>query len=50
MLINYGRSNALYAHRILRTLRDLVTGGASATVLENRLQDALKRIDDLTPG
>lgn len=43
MLINYGLSYVLYPRRILRTLRNLFTGQASATVLENRLQDALKR-------
>lgn len=43
MLINYGLSYALYPRRILRTLRNLITGQSSATVLENRLQDALKR-------
>ncbi len=43
MLINYTLGYVLYPRRILRTMRNLVTGQASATVLENRLQNALKR-------
>ena len=43
MLLNYTLSYALYPSRIVRTVRNLFTGSASATVLENRLQDALNR-------
>ena len=43
MLINYTLSYVLYPKRIIRTVRNLFDGGSSATVLENRLQDALKR-------
>lgn len=43
MLLNYALGYVLYPRRILRTLRNLITGQASATVLENRLQDALKQ-------
>jgi len=50
MLINYSLSYVLYPRRIVRTLRNLVTGRASATVLENRLQDALKRSRASAPG
>ncbi len=50
MLLNYALGYVLYPRRILRTLRNLVSGQASATVLENRLQDALKRTRASTPG
>ena len=43
MLMNYGLSYLLYPRRILRTARNLITGHGSATVFENRLQDALRR-------
>lgn len=43
MLLNYALGYALHPRRIVRTLRNLVTGRASATVLENRLQDSLHR-------
>jgi anaerobic magnesium-protoporphyrin IX monomethyl ester cyclase len=43
MLTNYAVAYLLRPQRIWRTLRNLVTGEASATVLENRLQNALHR-------
>ncbi len=43
MLANYALGYLLYPRRIWRTLRNLATGRASATVLENRLQDSLRR-------
>jgi radical SAM superfamily enzyme YgiQ (UPF0313 family) len=43
MLLNYGLSYLLFPRRILRTIRNLVVGKNSATVFENRLQDALHR-------
>lgn len=43
MILNYSISYAFYPRRILRTLSNLFYGRGSATVLENRLQDALKR-------
>lgn len=43
MLMNYGLGYLLHPRRIVRTLRNLITGEGSATVLENRLQDALHR-------
>lgn len=43
MLLNYSISYLFYPRRILRTLRNLVSGGQSATVLENRLQDVFSR-------
>jgi hypothetical protein len=43
MLANYALGYLLYPRRIWRTLRNLVSGRASATVLENRLQDSLRR-------
>ncbi len=49
MLLNYALGYVLYPRRILRTLRNLITGQASATVLENRLQDALKQARGAVP-
>jgi radical SAM superfamily enzyme YgiQ (UPF0313 family) len=43
MLANYSISYLLRPWRIWRTLRNLATGEGSATVLENRLQDAFHR-------
>jgi radical SAM superfamily enzyme YgiQ (UPF0313 family) len=43
MLINYGLGYLSHPSRIWRTLRSLTRGGDSATVLENRLQDAFGR-------
>jgi len=43
MLLNYAIGYLRFPHRILRTLRNLGSGRSSATVLENRLQDALRR-------
>ena len=43
MLLNYAVSYLLYPKRIVRTLRNVSTGKASATVFENRLQDAFRR-------
>ena len=43
MILNYSISYVFYPRRILRTLGNLFNGRGSATVLENRLQDALKR-------
>ncbi len=43
MLLNYGLGYLLRPSRIWRTLRNLATGKNSATVLENRLQDAIHR-------
>jgi radical SAM superfamily enzyme YgiQ (UPF0313 family) len=43
MLLNYAISYLLFPERIFRTLRNIVTGSGSATVFENRLQDAFKR-------
>jgi len=43
MLANYTLGYLLRPARVWRTLRNLVTGESSATVLENRLQDALHR-------
>ena len=41
MLLNYSIGYLLYPKRILRTVRNLFTNAASATVFENRLQDML---------
>jgi radical SAM superfamily enzyme YgiQ (UPF0313 family) len=43
MLLNYAISYLCYPRRILRTLRNLSGRRGSATVFENRLQDALHR-------
>ncbi len=43
MLANYGLGYAMRPVRVGRTLRNLATGSDAATVLENRLQDALQR-------
>lgn len=43
MLSNYALGYLVYPHRILRTLRNLRTGHGSATVLEHRLSDMLRR-------
>ena len=43
MLLNYLLSYLLYPRRIARTLGNLISGRGSATVFENRLQDALHR-------
>jgi anaerobic magnesium-protoporphyrin IX monomethyl ester cyclase len=43
MLLNYFVGYATHPTRILRTLRNLIRGDRSSTVLENRLQDALGR-------
>jgi radical SAM superfamily enzyme YgiQ (UPF0313 family) len=43
MLLNYFLSYFLFPGRILRTFRNLRSGTSSATVFENRLQDALHR-------
>ena len=43
MLLNYAISYLLIPKRILRTIRNVLSGKASATVFENRLQDALRR-------
>ncbi|HXX92472.1 MAG TPA: radical SAM protein [Planctomycetota bacterium] len=43
MLLNYAISYFLFPKRIFRTLRNILGGGGSATVFENRLQDALRR-------
>ena len=44
MMLNYLLSYVLYPRRIWRTLRNLTNDQGSATVLENRLQDALNRV------
>ena len=44
MLVNYLVSYVFYPRRIIRTLRNLVTQRGSATVFENRLQDAINRV------
>ena len=44
MLLNYLLSYLLYPRRIWRTLRNLASDQSSATVLENRLQDAIHRV------
>jgi radical SAM superfamily enzyme YgiQ (UPF0313 family) len=43
MLVNYGISYLLFPKRILRTIANIVSGKGSATVFENRLQDAFHR-------
>jgi len=43
MLLNYSISYLFFPRRILRTLRNVITGKGSATVFENRLQDAFHR-------
>lgn len=43
MLLNYLVSYLLYPRRIARTLANLFSGRGSATVFENRLQDAFRR-------
>ena len=43
MLMNYAVGYLLHPSRIWRTLRNLYHGTGSATVLENRLQDLLRR-------
>lgn len=50
MLLNYAISYLMFPKRIFRTLRNLVTGSGSATVFENRLQDALKRKSHREPA
>ncbi len=43
MLLNYFVGYATHPSRVLRTIRNLINGDQSSTVLENRLQDALGR-------
>jgi radical SAM superfamily enzyme YgiQ (UPF0313 family) len=43
MLINYGISYLLFPKRLVRTFSNTLSGKTSATVFENRLQDALHR-------
>jgi radical SAM superfamily enzyme YgiQ (UPF0313 family) len=50
MLLNYTISYLLFPRRILRTLRNVVTGKSSATVFESRLQDTFKRKKQARPS
>jgi radical SAM superfamily enzyme YgiQ (UPF0313 family) len=43
MLLNYAVSYLFFPKRIARTIRNVASGKASATVFENRLQDAFRR-------
>lgn len=43
MLLNYFVGYATHPSRVFRTIRNLINGDQSSTVLENRLQDALGR-------